>query len=557
MEPDVVRIHMNALPKSLNPYLTSAGPTIHLTSRIMQTLGVYNPDKLTLEPTLVKLIPVRQRISEGAFKGMTSYTFDLQEEARWDNGTPVTAADVVFTLKVIFHPGMPELEKWRGYFAYLHAVVSDVAEPRRFSMIFSTPYILDLASICQIPILPRYVYDADNLLGSTRLEALMVRDSALLDFRRLSAFADTFRAPRFSSDISVISGSGPYRVVQFSDQQVTLEKKQAWWGDALVGRFPYLAAYPKSLQYRLVRDETALETLLKTRELDLVYGVNPLKYVIWSTDTTFTNYYAFERRWSPAYSRILLNLSRPILTDKRVRKALALSVDYNFLISQVYQGFAERVVGPVHPSKAYYAADLTPYSFNVGAARQLLGEAGWSDTDGDGILDKDMGNGKRAPLRLRLMATTSVTAVRDVCSRLQQSARLSGFDLEIESADLSVAVQRSVAGDFDAFVGAAALSTGLDDFYQQFHSGSLAPQGDNRSRFAHAEADSLMSVIRITDDEKIRNRLYGRLQAIFHEELPEIFLFAGIQRYLVARNLDYVLTPERPGFYEQLFRFKK
>jgi ABC-type transport system substrate-binding protein len=102
----------------------------------------------------------------------------------------------------------------------------------------------------------------------------------------------------------------------------------------------------------------------------------------------------------------------------------------------------------------------------------------------------------------------------------------------------------------------AQLFPGLVELYARFHSASLIPAGDNRSGFANVKADSLIVAIRTTPDEAVRKALYLQVQQILHDELPEVPLFAPLQRIIVANRFDYVLTANRPGYYEQMFKLK-
>ena len=92
------------------------------------------------------------------------------------------------------------------------------------------------------------------------------------------------------------------------------------------------------------------------------------------------------------------------------------------------------------------------------------------------------------------------------------------------------------------------------ELYQTYHSASLVPRGDNRTGFS--KADSAIVAIRTTEDEATRNALYLKAQEIIHEEVPEVYLYAPLQRIVVAKRFDYVITPNRPGYYEQMFKLK-
>jgi peptide/nickel transport system substrate-binding protein len=556
--PDVLNIQMNALPKTLNPFMTSSGATSHLASRIMLTLGVFDADSSTLQPVLVKAIPSARVVTEGPQKGLIAYDFEMLEEARWDNGTPITGHDLEFTFKLLFLPGIPEMDKWKGYFNYVKAVQVDAANPKKFSIYISQPYILAITSFCQIPILPAYAYDAAGNLKSVELSALLAEkiDSQLVVDPHVKAAAEEFRQPKYGNDLNVITGCGAYKVTQLTEQLVTLTKKENWWGGKLSKQYPYLAAYPKVINYILIREEPVIETMLKTRELDLVYNPNPTKFKAWQQDKAINEFFNFETRWAPSYNRLLLNLTNPKLSDKRVRQAIAYSINYDNLVNHIFEGYANRIVGPVHSTKPYYGKTIPLYQFDIAKAKALLAEAGWKDSNGNGIVDKNLGDGKVTELSINLLATTAQQVVKDMTESIRETARQAGIDFVVVALAPEPAIKATILGDYEAYLGAAGLNTGLDDFFQQYHSSNFAPNGDNRSRFSNASLDSLTMAIRVCPDAPLRNKMYNAAQEILHEEVPEVYLFSSVQRYIVAKKLKYVLSTERPGFYEYLFQLK-
>lgn len=178
------------------------------------------------------------------------------------------------------------------------------------------------------------------------------------------------------------------------DQGIVLVKKSNWWGDRVVARNPYLAAYPEKIVYRFIKEEAAVENLIRSGEVDIVPALSPSKFLELKQDSCLPLRYDMALVSANAYARVLCNTTRPALADKRVRQALAHAMDYDYMLNTIWEGMAERCVSPVHPAKPFYARSLKPYTYNIGKARRLLAEAGWTDTDGDGIADK-MLNGQR------------------------------------------------------------------------------------------------------------------------------------------------------------------
>ena len=96
----------------------------------------------------------------------------------------------------------------------------------------------------------------------------------------------------------------------------------------------------------------------------------------------------------------------------------------------------------------------------------------------------------------------------------------------------------------------------LFDFYQYYHSASLIPAGDNRSGVVDPELDAVIVQVRGTENEAARNKAYVRAQEIIHELAPEVFLLMPQQRYVASKRFDYVISSNKPGFYERLFKLR-
>lgn len=553
---DTVNIRMDAAANTLNPYLPSTGYSRYVAMRIFQTLGEINPKTLKLEPLLVKSIPAKRDIKEGPYAGTLAYDFEILDEAQWDDGSPVTGNDVAFSLKIIFHPDLPT-GIYRGFFEYLKALEVDPANPKKFTAYFSQYYMIMLESMCGVPIYPVYNYDRNKHLTNIPLSDFLdaQKSEQLKANPAAQAFAKEFMEPRFANDKNFISGSGPYRLESTDgDQGTTLVKKEKWWGDDAAAKNPLLAAFPGRLVYKILRDDAATENYLKSEAIDVATNISPAKFLEMKADAALKQKYDFHTYGATQYTRWFFNMRSPKLSDKRVRQALAHAVDYDYLQNSVMQGLSQRIVGPVSPVKSFYAKELPLYDYNIEKAKTLLAEAGWKDSNNDGVVDKVI-NGKRTELVLDLKVSTVAKVNELSSSSIQESARRAGIKIIISGMELDRLRIETGKGQFETAILGVALDPGWVELYQSFHSASLVPNGDNRTGFT--QADSVIVAIRTTEDEKVRGDLYRKAQVIIHEEVPEVYLYAALQRVVVANKFDYVLTANRPGYYEQMFKLKQ
>ena len=556
--PEEVFVRIDSAPNNFNTFLSGGhAPSTFVSRQTFQTLGDLDPKTLEIKPLLVKAIPTVRMVQDGPRKGSFAYDFEINPEATWDNGTPVTANDVAFTLKIICHPGLPST--WRGYLAQLSGIEIDPSDSKKFSLFFNSFYMLSLETLCNTPIYPAYNYDAANRLTNIPLSDFLdtSKTAALVIDPNLKAFVEEFSQAKFANDPNAISGSGPYRLELMNEQGAIMVKKQNWWGDNAVEQYPMLAAFPKKLVYKVVKDDLTLENMIKNGELDLIGGViNPAKFLEMKANDTLASKYNFLAMGTTQYNRWVLNHRNPILADVQVRQALTHIVDYDYFVNQVQRGMAVRIAVPMPPDRPYYAKNIPLPDFNIAKAKAILAQAGWTDTDGNGILDKVI-NGKRQQLSFKLMAAMSIKTNELFANSLKETARQAGIDLILASADLSVMSADTRSGNFDSALLGVALFPGQVEYYQRFHSKSLSPAGDNRAGYISAKADSLIEAIRSQPDVTKRNDLYLQVQQVFYDEIPEIVLFAPTQRIIISKKFEPGLeSGNRPGYYEHFARMK-
>ncbi|MDX1912687.1 MAG: ABC transporter substrate-binding protein [Saprospiraceae bacterium] len=557
--PEEVTVRVDAAAITFNSYLSNGhGPSSFVTRQTLQTLGELDPKSLKMQPLLITGIPKVRIVNDGPKKGQYAYDFEIIPEASWDNGSPITAKDVEFTLKIIFHPGLPT-KSYHGFLNKMTGLEIDPANPKKFTVYYGSFYMLALETLCSIPIYPAYNYDASNRLVNIALSDLIdtTKTAALAEDPNVKAFVEDFSQPKFANDPNAISGSGPYRMELMNEQGTVMVKKQNWWGDKVADKYPMLAAYPQKLVYKVVKDDPTLENRLRNGELDLAGGsITPSKFLEFKADSALSKKYDFFALGTVQYNRWLLNHRHPILGDVQVRRALAHIVDYDYFVQQVQRGLAVRTAVPLPPTLPYYNKTLPLPDYNVAKARQILNQAGWTDLNGDGILDKVI-NGRPTPLSFKLSAPMTSKINELMANSLKESARQAGIDLQLVAVDIAVLSADTRNGNYDSALLGVSMFPGWIEFYQRFHSKSFSPAGDNRTFYANAEADRLIEAIRAEPDEAKRMDLYREVQKVFYDDLPEIPLYTPLQRIIISKKFEPGLeTENRPGYWEHFARLK-
>lgn len=547
---NTVYARLPAEPDRLNPIISTNVYARVVNEQIFLYLLHFDPQTLELQPQLAKGRPKVEELSNGEYAGGVAYTFEIHEEASWDNGQPITARDFEFTLKALFNPKV-NAAGVRAYLDYIRDVQPDPGNPKRFTVFTDKKYIIGETAVSNIPILPEYIYDPGGLLKTISLKELAdpARAEQLAkENRAVQDFADAFNSPRFSREKGFIAGSGPYEFEEWATgQRIILNRKKNWWGDKLAEQYPLLQAFPDKLVFMIIPDQSAAIVALKDQQVDVTSQIDAKDFVDLRGNEMVNQLYQLHTPSSLVYYFIGINNKKDKLADKRVRRALAHLVDVPSLIDDLFYGLAERTVGPFHPAKPYYHKGLEPIPFDPEKARALLAEAGWEDTNGNGIADKEI-NGQRVEMELEFKISSASKFANSHALLFQEDAKKAGVAVNIVPKEFTVLIDDTKKRDYELYSGAWAQDPVIDDPKQLWHSESDTPDGSNRVGFTNARADSLIEEIRVTLNEGKRNQLYKEFQELVYDEQPYVFLFSPLERIAISRRFEAQPSARRPGF---------
>jgi peptide/nickel transport system substrate-binding protein len=404
--------HLNIIywqaPSILNPYLSGGTKDIEAASMIIEPLGRYDQDG-NMVPYLAAEIPTVE--NGGVSADLTSITWTLKPGLLWSDGTPVTSADVVFTAEYCMHPegGCAQGAKFDGV-ASVEAI-DDLTVKVTFTGPKPVPYGPFMGG--QSPIIQKAQFA--NCLGAN--------------------------APTCTDANFMPIGTGPFRVTDFKPNDViTMEANPNYrdpakpafatvtfkgGGDAAAagravletGEFDYawnLQLAPDVLQGMVAAGKgeamSAFGTLVERIEVNMT---NP------SPDL-------------PEGERSTVAHPHPFLTDPAVRAALSMAIDRALLVEIGY-GQAGRPTCNIVPNPPMFASDNTAcLTQDLEGAKAMLEGAGWVDSNGDGVREKD-------GVELRMLYQTSTNAVRqDFQALIKQWWEEIGFAVELKNIDASV-----------------------------------------------------------------------------------------------------------------------
>lgn len=539
-----IKLRMNPEPAGLNAItVNDQNKTIILSYISYPPLGI-DMKKLDWTPILAKEMPVTENLPGGKQK----VTLEIREEATWDNGSPILAEDVAFSLKLAKLPLINQ-HSIRGYYRDIEDLQIDPQNPRRYSVIFASPYMLSSTIAGDMAIFPRYVYDSTGVLDEVTVKRLYDEGENFKADSSLISFAENFSSEKFSREI--IMGCGPYALASWEPgQRIVLKRKKNWWGDRVKDESHYFKAYPSQLIFEFIKDETAAITALKSGELDLMYSIDPM---IFTQDLPKSEKFtASFNTFTPeqlGYESIGINTKREPLDDPEVRHALSRLADVDRMISSAYYGLGEAITSFVpYAWGGWVNPDIDLIEFNPQMAQEMLKNAGWTDSDENGILDKQI-KGKKKELKLELLYNVGNPRREKIALIYAEELNKNGIKTELRALEIPTLVERLKAHDFDFYVGGFIQSAVESDPYQLWHTES-ARGGTNFTSFGNALSDSLINANRLESDELARQSISMYLQLLIRQACPVIFLCSGKERIAVKKSLEgIIISDQRPGFW--------
>lgn len=426
-------------------------------------------------------------------------TFHLKKGLRWQDGTEFTADDVMFGYKTIIDEKSPSPYKED----YLQVKEAKVLDKYTFKVTYDKPFAPAIMSWSSPIALPRHLLEG--------------KDITQTDFARNPV------------------GTGMYRLIKWiSGQKLILESNP----DYHEGR-PYIDRYI----YRIVPDRATIFMELKAGGVDEM-ELTPFQYTR-QTDTPFfkRNFRKFKYP-SFSYTYLGFNLKHPWFKDKKVRQAIAHAIDKEELIKGVRLGMGKPATGPYVPGTWPYNPKVKQYEFNPQKAKQLLSEAGWHDSDGDGVLEKD-----KKPFEFTILTHTGSSTAVAAASIIQWRLGKVGIKVHIRTIEWSTFINEFLnKGRFETVLLAWGISLDPDQ-YDIWHSSKTGKQGLNYIGYKNAEVDKLLEEGRRTFDIEKRKKAYFRIQEILAEELPYIFLYVPESLVIVHRRFQGIeVTPLGIGY---------
>lgn len=541
-----LNIRISADPDKLNPITLTTNDARKVADLMFAALNGSNPvPDYSLTPYIIKENAKITEIKEGEYKGGIKLDYEIREDAKWDNGTPITSNDYVFTIKCILNPKV-NCEPLRGYYSWLADIVVDSANPLKFSVIANKKYYM-IEDFAGGYVMPEYNYDPEKIMRKFAIKDMNTdaKRSALRENADINKFAMDFNSEKFQRDPAFITGAGPYRLESWTTgQELVLVKKDSWWGNTHAEDRTFWA-FPKRIKVKIINDDNTAMTAMKDGSIDNYVAIKAKDFKELEKNETFKDKFNLSRIGRLGYSFLGINLRNEKFQDVRVRKAMAHAVDRDKINEIISFGESTKTESFAHSTQPHYNKNLKAYEFSPEKAAQLLDEAGWKDTDGDGFRDKVL-NGKKTQLVVEYKIPKDETA-KNQGLIIQEGFKKVGIDLKIVEKEWTIMVAELDKHQFEMYNMGFTISPKMSDPKQLWHTSSAVPGGSNNVGWGDAASDKLIEDIGAELNLEKRQEMNKQLQQRVHDEVPVIFLFNPTNRIASSKKFEIENIMIAPG----------
>ena len=536
-------IRIKSDPQKINPMLSLNQVSRFIHQYIYLPLADFHPETLKLYPILIQEIPSRQEGENGNYH----YNLAFKSDAQWQDGTPLGSADYDFTIKFMSLSSINS----SAYSSIISSIDKvEVVTEKEVQVTYDEPFIHALEAAINIPILPRHLYDPQDIFSNYSLEQIRAYANVEDLPEELMTLVEAYNGTKFTRDM--LTNAGPYELVSWeTDQNIVLKKVENFWGKAYPDN-PFLQQGPEEMIFYIVPDATTALSMVKDGSIDISNEIPTNEFLSLKENEVYADSLQFYATPMMRYYFLQLNHAHPVLQDVKVRKALNYLLDVDGIISSLEGGMGTRLHVPVHPAKRYYADDLPQYVKDISKATTLMKEAGWSDSDGDGDLDKVV-DGKMTDCKIEMYITKAALG-RNIGLILQEACREIGIELELITKDFStIREQHLKTRDYGITTAVASLDLEDDDFYLQWHSDNDSAAGRNRSSYNNKLVDDLIEKIKSASDYEAREPLYDQIQDLFYQDALGLFLYAPMEKLIINKRWSGEATVKRPGYLANTF----
>ncbi|MDD3190727.1 MAG: peptide ABC transporter substrate-binding protein [Candidatus Pacebacteria bacterium] len=417
-----------------------------------------------------------------------TYTFHIKQGIKWHDGESLTVDDIIYTIKTIQNENYysPLIVNWAG-------VRAEKVDDYTVNFILKNTYSPFLNNLT-FGILPKHLWET----------------------------IDSTKFPLNELNFQPI-GSGPYKFESYTKDKSgkIISIKLTVYKD-YYEKVPYI----NTLLFKLYQSEEEAISAFNRKEVKGINYISPD-----NTDKIVDAEGKVHILSIPRYYAVFFNQTQSkVLSDKTVRLALSYAVNKKYLVEEILDGQGSTVNSPIPQQLIGYNPETKIYEYAVEHAKNILGEAGWTDGDGDGIREKE-----EQKLAFTLV-TTEWSDLPKTAELLQAMWKEVGADVKIKTAE-DIQNDYIKTRSYEAVLFGEILSYDPDPF-SFWHSSQKKEPGLNLALYDNTAVDEILEAARQETDLEIRAQKYQEFQSLVIEDVPAIFLYSPNYIYIQSNSVQ-------------------
>lgn len=542
---NTVIAHILTQPDGLHPFNDNSVQRSYIFNYTQKTLIKLDLESLEYIPLLVKEIP------KGSDDNL-SFTYEIKDGIKWDDGTQFTAEDVAFSVKIMLCPLTNNSQIRGNYSTIIKNIVIDKENPLKFTMNVKNVNWGARTIFSDLNMVQKSLWDPNGVLDKITFEDIHSKDfKERVENEEISNWFNEYNSGDNSYKPEKLVGLGAYKVTEWeTEQYITIERKKNWWGsnDTSI----YSRALPEKIIFKIIKEDASSYLALKNQDIDVTTRIGTVKLMKLQEREYFNNNYDSDFLNQYSFNYIGLNMKpdgikhKPFFVDQKVRRAMAYMTPVDEIIEVMAHGKAGRQASNISALKKTYNDTLELIPLDIEKAKELLTEAGWVDTDGDNIRDKII-DGVKTPFRFKLNYMSS-PITKEIVLMIKESMYKAGVIAELRPMDFSIFYKNAYDHNFEAMLGGWGGSASYSNPHQLWHTSSWVNKGSNFCGFGDAESDALIKEANETLDPEIHNNALLKLQARIYEDQPYVFLYSTQRKFAIHKRFENRgMFFERPG----------
>ncbi len=492
VDPTSLHVSLGASPQTLDPHLFSGVPAMHVISALSERLVTLNLDTFEVEPALAE----HWEVSEDGLR----YEFNLRKDAKWSNGDPVTAQDIVNSFQRAMHPNIGWHFATDFYFIVgaeaFHS--GDETDPNTIGV-----HATDKHTVV-------FLLERPSPLFLKQLSASNFAPLHKASIEKIGSFFDP--ATNWTQGGKYVS-NGPFMLSSWEINKLIVLTKNPHYRDAASVKLERVLVYP-------LENELADERAFRSGQVQLVLGGRiPSEKVAGYRKERPNNIVTVNNYATYFY---LLNVEHPPLDDVRVRQALAHAIDRHAIVTHITKA-GEEVATTLNPPATPNYQQIKKLDYDPELARQLLADAGYPGGEGFPsipIIYNTAENHRKVALAIQQMWKDNL-----------------GIGVSLENQEWKVFLSTRKSHQY-AIARAGSISDLGDplDFLESYKTG----HGMNNTGWSNLDYDALVAEAASTIDDEARLRLLTEAENVLLDEMPLIPIYYYAQTFLIADEVKGV-----------------